>query len=141
MDDTSLADSPDIQGSCGGLMGISGIEQHRFRDREREAVDKGDTVAADELDLFRKDVGTFLRQYDFLSQLFDYEDPDLEKLSIYLRYLAPVIRRENVQHAIDLSGVDFEYLRQNQQATSSATLAGGCAAAAGGRRWWQRYRA
>ncbi|WP_338856840.1 type I restriction endonuclease [Gordonia hongkongensis] len=98
--------------------------QHRFRDREREAVDNGDTAGADELDMFRKDVGTFLRQYDFLSQLFDYEDPDLEKLSIYLRYLAPVIRRENVQHAIDLSGVDFEYLRQNQQATSSATLAG-----------------
>lgn len=99
--------------------------QHRFRDREREANDKSDTVALDELDMFRKDVGTFIRQYDFLSQLFDYEDPDLEKLSIYLRYLAPVIRRENVQHAVDLSSVDFEYLRQNKQATTSGKLEGG----------------
>ncbi|MCR8896799.1 type I restriction endonuclease [Gordonia sp. GONU] len=99
--------------------------QHRFRDREREANNKGDTAALDGLDMFRKDVGTFNRQYDFLSQLFDYEDPDLEKLSIYLRYLAPVIRRENVQHAIDLSGVDFEYLRQNKQSTTSGRLEGG----------------
>lgn len=99
--------------------------QHRFRDRERESDDKGDKAALDELDMFRKDVGTFIRQYDFLSQLFDYEDPDLEKLSIYLRYLAPVIRRENLQHAIDLSAVDFEYLRQNKQATTSGKLEGG----------------
>lgn len=99
--------------------------QHRFRDRERDANRDGDTVALDELDMFRRDVGTFLRQYDFLSQLFDYEDPDLEKLSIYLRFLAPVIRPENVQNAIDLSGVDFEYLRQNKQSTISGQLEGG----------------
>lgn len=99
--------------------------QHRFRDRERDATTAGDTAALDELDMFRKDVGTFIRQYDFLSQLFDYQDVDLEKLSIYLRYLAPVIRRENVQHAIDLSAVDFDYLRQNKQSTTSGTLEGG----------------
>jgi type I site-specific restriction-modification system R (restriction) subunit len=40
----------------------------RFRDRERTAVDRNDKVALDELEMFRKDVGTFLRQYDFLSQ-------------------------------------------------------------------------
>jgi type I restriction enzyme, R subunit len=28
------------------------------------------------------DPGTFLRQYDFLSQIVNYEDPSLEKLSI-----------------------------------------------------------
>ncbi|MGW5339182.1 type I restriction endonuclease subunit R [Rhodococcus pyridinivorans] len=97
----------------------------RFRDRERTATDAGDTVALDELEMFRKDVGTFLRQYDFLSQIVDYEDPSLEKLSIFLRHLAPQITREQLRHEIDLSTVDFEYLDQHEQATVDGKLAGG----------------
>ena len=69
----------------------------RFRDRERTALDHDDKLALDELQLFRKDVGTFLRQYDFLSQIVNYEDISLEKLSIYLRHLAPVITAEAAQ--------------------------------------------
>jgi type I restriction enzyme R subunit len=38
----------------------------RFRDRERDAMDHGDKLALDELQVIRKDVGTFIRQYDFL---------------------------------------------------------------------------
>jgi type I restriction enzyme R subunit len=96
----------------------------RFRDRERDAVENGDTLGMEELQIFRKDVGTFLRQYDFLSQIVNYEDPAIEKLSIYLRHLAPVITSEQLQHAIDLSTVDFDYLAQNDQGTTSRTLSG-----------------
>lgn len=96
----------------------------RFRDRERDAIEHGDTLGLEELQLFRKDVGTFLRQYDFLSQIVNYEDPAIEKLSIYLRHLAPVITSEQLQHAIDLSTVDFDYLAQNNQGTTSRTLSG-----------------
>jgi len=99
----------------------------RFRDRERTAVDTDDKAALDELVMFRKDVGTFLRQYDFLSQIVNYEDLELEKLSIYLRHLAPVITAEQLQHEIDLSTVDFDYLAQREQATTSGKLAGGVA--------------
>jgi type I restriction enzyme, R subunit len=81
----------------------------RFRDRERDAMDHGDKLALDELQLFRKDVGTFIRQYDFLSQIVNYEDPSLEKLSIHLRHLAPVISTEQLNHEIDLSTVDFDF--------------------------------
>jgi type I restriction enzyme R subunit len=79
----------------------------RFRDRERIAIDHNDKRALDELELFRKDVGTFLRQYDFLSQIVNYEDILLEKVSIYLRHLAPVIAASQLNHEIDLSTVDF----------------------------------
>ena len=75
--------------------------------------------------MFRKDVGTFLRQYDFLSQIVNYEDLALEKLSIYLRHLAPVITAEQLQHEIDLSTVDFDYIAQHEQGTTSGKLAGG----------------
>lgn len=97
----------------------------RFRDRERTAVETNDKTALDELIMFRKDVGTFLRQYDFLSQIFNYEDLSLEKLSIYLRHLAPVITAEQLQHEIDLSTVDFDYIAQHEQGTTSGKLAGG----------------
>jgi type I restriction enzyme R subunit len=91
----------------------------RFRDRERTADDANDKAALDELIMFRKDVGTFLRQYDFLSQIVNYEDLALEKLSIYLRHLAPVITVEQLQHEIDLSMVDFDYIAQHEQGTTS----------------------
>ena len=94
----------------------------RFKDRERIALDHNDKHALDELELFRKDVGTFLRQYDFLSQILDYEDPSLEKLAIYLRHLAPVITRERLNHEIDLSSVDFDYIAQREQATTVLSL-------------------
>ncbi|WP_163737257.1 type I restriction endonuclease subunit R [Mycobacterium gallinarum] len=97
----------------------------RFRDRERTAVEADDKVAVDELIMFRKDVGTFLRQYDFLSQIVNYEDLALEKLSIFLRHLAPVITADQLQHEIDLSTVDFDYIAQHGQGTMSGNLVGG----------------
>jgi hypothetical protein len=57
------------------------------------------------------------RQYDFLSQIVNYEDIALEKLSIYLRHLAPVISSEQLHHDIDLSTVDFDYIAQHKQET------------------------
>lgn len=97
----------------------------RFRDRERTAVETSDKTVLEELIMFRKDVGTFLRQYDFLSQIFNYEDLSLEKLSIYLRHLAPVITAEQLQHEIDLSTVEFDYIAQHEQGSTSGKLAGG----------------
>jgi type I restriction enzyme R subunit len=97
----------------------------RFRDREHTAVEANDTTALDELVMFRKDVGTFLRQYDFLSQIFNYEDLALERLSIYLRHLAPIIAAGQLHHEIDLSTVDFDYIAQHEQGTTSGKLAGG----------------
>ncbi len=64
-------------------------------------------------------MGTFLRQYDFLYRWFDYEDPSLEKLSICLRHLAPRITRQQLNHEIDLSTVDFDYIAHREQATTS----------------------
>jgi type I restriction enzyme R subunit len=98
--------------------------QDRFRDRERSAQDNGDPVALDELEVFRKDVATFVKLYDFLSQIVNYEDPALEKLSIYLRHLAPVISKEQLNNAIDLSTVSIDYLVHQQQPTTHYTPGG-----------------
>lgn len=66
------------------------------KDLKRAGEDK------DALDLFKKNLGTFVRFYEFMSQIVDYDDKDLEKLSVYARHLRPllldVILRERVAH-------------------------------------------
>jgi type I restriction enzyme, R subunit len=54
----------------------------------------------------------------------NYEDISLEKLSIYLRHLAPVIAESQLNHEIDLSTVDFDYIAQHKQETTSGKLSG-----------------
>ena len=68
----------------------------RFAERYQAALidngGEGDKAALAELDMFRKDVGSFVRLYDFMSQIIDYGDPALEKKQIYLRNLDRVIQ-------------------------------------------------
>jgi type I restriction enzyme R subunit len=136
LDATGIYQESEINGLVADYLANKGHEalnkwvtpaRDRFRDRERHATDHNDNLALEELHLFRKDVGTFLRQYDFLSQIVNYEDPSLEKLSIYLRHLAPVITTDQLNHEIDLSTVDFDYIAQRKQGTTSGKLSGGVA--------------
>ena len=59
-----------------------------FNARFAEADEAGNRTEVEALSLFRSDVGAFLRAYDFLSQMVNYEDPYLEKLSLFLRLLS-----------------------------------------------------
>ena len=75
--------------------------------------------------MFRKDVGTYVRQYEFLSQLFDYENPWLEKLAIFLKLLGPQLAGGEKQSPIDLSAVTIDYLNQHEQAQQHGRLTPG----------------
>ena len=87
--------------------------KNRFKQRYQAALTQGDKAALGSLDMFRKDVGTFVRLYDFLSQVIDYGDVNLEKLSIYLRLLERLIRPDNyTSDAIDLSTVSLAHVKQ-----------------------------
>lgn len=47
-----------------------------------------------------------------MSQIVDYDSTDLEKLSLYARHLAPMLREEAPEEdAIDLSSVDLSHYR------------------------------
>ncbi|MFT7388612.1 MAG: type I restriction enzyme R subunit [Candidatus Endobugula sp.] len=66
----------------------------------------------DALDIFKKDLGTFVRFYEFMSQIVDYNDKDLEKLSLYARNLRPMLREAVVdEDDIDLSHVELSHYR------------------------------
>jgi type I restriction enzyme R subunit len=66
----------------------------------------------DALEIFRKDLGTFVRFYEFMSQIVDYDNKDLEKLSLYARNLRPMLREAEVdEDDIDLSNVELSHYR------------------------------
>ena len=66
----------------------------------------------DALEIFKKDLGTFVRFYEFMSQIVDYNDKDLEKLSLYARNLRPMLRESVVdEDDIDLSNVELSHYR------------------------------
>ena len=70
----------------------------------------------DALDLFKKDLGTFTRFYEFMSQIVDYDDRNLEKINLYARHLAPLLREENPDDDTpDLSGVQLTHYRLQKQ--------------------------
>jgi hypothetical protein len=57
---------------------------------EHEIRDAGE--ARDELQLFRKNLQSFVRVYEFLSQVIDYDDTELEQLCVFARNLHPLLR-------------------------------------------------
>ncbi|MDR8365036.1 DEAD/DEAH box helicase family protein [Pseudomonas sp. JL3] len=68
--------------------------------------------AKDALDIFKKDLGTFVRFYEFMSQIVDYDDKQLEKLSLYARNLSPMLRETAVdEDDIDLNSIVLSHYR------------------------------
>jgi len=70
------------------------------------------TKEKDKLEIFKKDLGTFVRFYEFMSQIVDYDDKDLEKLSLFARHLRPMLRETFMEEDdIDLSDVALSHYR------------------------------
>ena len=72
--------------------------------------------------MFRKDVGSFVRLYDFMCQIIDYGDPELEKKQIYLRHLERVIQPSNYTAPIDLSDVVLQAVKQIDRGRTDISL-------------------
>ncbi|MDD2734558.1 MAG: type I restriction endonuclease [Desulfuromonadaceae bacterium] len=85
----------------------------RFRIQMQQAKDTDDNGRVDELRIFRKDLSSFVKVYDFLSQLIDYGDTDLEKRSVFCRHLLPWLTEAIEPDPIDLSQVKMTHYRLN----------------------------
>lgn len=55
----------------------------------KPAFDRYQGLEDEPQELFRKDLGSFLRLYEFLSQIIPYDDPELEKLFVFGKNLMP----------------------------------------------------
>ncbi|MFC6673241.1 type I restriction endonuclease subunit R [Marinobacterium aestuariivivens] len=66
----------------------------------------------DALEIFKKDLGSYVRFYEFMSQIVDYDDKELEKLSLYARHLRPMLREKiDEDDEIDLGNVTLSHYR------------------------------
>jgi type I restriction enzyme, R subunit len=94
----------------------------RFAARYEAARSRDDRTERERLELFRKDTGTFVRMYDFMSQVVDYGSTDLEKLCVYLRQLVRVIEVDGVSMDVDLSDLVLKRVKQIDRGKSSLSL-------------------
>ncbi|WP_280453480.1 type I restriction endonuclease subunit R [Nocardia cyriacigeorgica] len=98
--------------------------KHEFARRYAAAIAADDKVTLNSLDLFRKDVSTYVRLYDFMSQIVDYGDPYMEMLSIFLRLLEKVIADSSWTAEVDLSDVVLVGVKHTKSATVDISLSG-----------------
>ncbi len=72
-------------------------------------------MVKDALEIFKKDLGTYVRFYEFMSQIVDYDNKDLEKLSFYARHLRPLLRESLIEdNEIDLNSVVLSHYRLSE---------------------------
>ncbi|MET0743765.1 MAG: type I restriction endonuclease subunit R, partial [Microvirga sp.] len=82
----------------------------------------------DEMDahlLFKNDMGTFLRLYNFLSQIFDYGNTAIETRSIFYGRLIPLLDFGRQREGIDLSKIVLTHHKLSSQGKSPLVLDGG----------------
>ena len=81
--------------------------------------------AKDELDallLFKRDLGTYVRVYAFLGQMFDYGNTAIEKRAIFFKRLLPLLEFGREREGIDLSKVVLTHHRLKDQGQRSLAL-------------------
>ena len=114
-----------LAGRHGAITAPLTASAKRFADAWLAAQATSDKARVEELDLFRKDVGSYVRLYDFLSQIVNYEDPDLEKLALFLRLLKGRLIRPEASDIIDLSAVELTHIKQARAQDQTLDLGAG----------------
>ena len=79
-----------------------------------------DELAA--LTLFKRDLGTFVRVYAFLGQVFDYGNTAIEKRALFFKRLLPLLDFGREREGIDLSKVVLTHHRLKEQGQRSLAL-------------------
>ena len=95
-----------------------------------KAAPEGSTAqkaAKDEMDvllLFRSDLASFIRVYEFLGQMFDYGNTDFEKLYRFARMLLPLLKYGRERDGIDLSELKLTHHRMRELGQQKLNLGG-----------------
>jgi type I restriction enzyme R subunit len=74
------------------------------------------------LTLFKRDLGTFLRVYAFLSQVFDYGNTAIEKRAIFYKRLLPLLDFGRDREGVDLSKVVLTHHKLKDQGSRTLGL-------------------
>ncbi|MDX9844544.1 MAG: type I restriction endonuclease [Aquabacterium sp.] len=79
---------------------FSARNDQAFQAHLKQAFDRYQELGREEQELFRRDAATYVTSYDFLSQLIDYGDQELEKLHAFLQMLLPRLRGQDADPAL-----------------------------------------
>ncbi|WP_327348728.1 type I restriction endonuclease subunit R [Streptomyces europaeiscabiei] len=96
--------------------------QDRFAQAWDQAQDDEDAQAVERLEQFRKNVSSFVRLYDFLSQVYDYSGSPLEDLCAFCRELAQWIKAERTRDEIDISSARLVAIEQKDKGITNASV-------------------
>lgn len=78
----------------------------------------------DQLDVFRKNLQSFVRLYEFLSQIVPYEDRELEQLSVYAKHLYPLLRVDRLaEDDVDVGELHLTHYRLTKRQEHQLRLA------------------
>ena len=98
----------------------------------RAATDHGETATADAakatidaLTLIKGDMIAYMRLYTFLSQIFNYGDPAIEKRALFYRRLLPLLEFGREREGIDLSKVVLTHHTLKKRGGQPMPLGGG----------------
>ncbi len=72
--------------------------------------------------LFKRDLGTFVRVYAFLGQVFDYGNTAIEKRALFFKRLLPLLDFGREREGVDLSKVVLTHHRLKDQGLRSLPL-------------------
>ncbi len=75
--------------------------------------------------LFKRDLGSFVRAYEFLGQMFDYGNTDYEKLYLFAKLLLPLLDYGRERDGIDLSALKLTHHRMRELGQQKLNLGGG----------------
>ena len=99
------------------------VKDHKAIDASADEVTLGNSkkviknakAKIEELKLFKKDLGSFTRFYERMSQIVDYDDPELEKLNLFAYHLLPVLHESIIDaDEVDLSNIVMSHYRLNK---------------------------
>lgn len=77
------------------------------------------------LELFKGDMGAYLRLYSFLSQIIDYGNTDVEKRAIFYRRLLPLLVLGREREGVDLTGIKLTHHTLKNEGKRDLTYAAG----------------
>jgi type I restriction enzyme R subunit len=84
---------------------------------------QGENLTLEELEDFKSTVFQYLKKYAFISQIVTFEDPLLEKLYIFLKYLVRKLpRRENPLPYEVLEAINMETYKVQKKVDTNITL-------------------
>lgn len=96
----------------------------RFASMWLEATDNSDKKTQEKLVQFKADVGSYVRYYEFISQILDLGDTDLLRRHLFFRLLHRQLVTREEDEFVDISGVELVDYRVKESGKKMESLGG-----------------